>query len=105
MKAAAAAAAAAATIPAAGQMGRGTGTNGSGPESSSARLSEQERVLTTYCPLLAACPRPGSTGWLQAGLWCQVLCVQIPVLPFTTLRVCKQRANLFTPVSLCVKMI
>lgn len=100
-----AAAAAAATIPAAGQMGRGTGDAGSGPESSSAQLLGQERVLTPYCPLLAACTGPGSRGWLQAGLWSQVLCVQISVLPFTTLRACKQRANLFTPVSLCVKMI
>lgn len=52
----------------------GLGTNGSGPESASALLSGQERVLTTYCPLPAACAGPSSRGWLQAGLWSQVLC-------------------------------
>lgn len=64
----------------------GLGTNGSGPESASALLSGQEGVLITYCPLPAAYAGPSSRGWLRAGLWSQVPCVQVQVLPFTTLQ-------------------
>lgn len=101
--------AAAATIASASQMGRGRGNVGSWNKwrwsrvSLSPTLGGQERMLTTHCPLLAACAGPSSRRWLQAGLWSQVPCVQVQVLPFTTLCDCKQRANLFTPVSLCVK--
>ena len=41
------------------------------------------RVLTTYCPLLAACDGQASRGWLEAVLRGQVPCVQVQVLPLT----------------------
>lgn len=77
--------AAAATILAVGKMGRGEGlgavlkASAKGPEP-----TPQKRVLTTYCPLLAACDGQGSRGQLEAVLRGQLPCVQVQILPLST---------------------
>lgn len=102
--------AAAATIAAAGQLGGGGGEVlgkmsmvQSHPQAN--LWAEKCAHITTPCPLLTTWHGQAPDGWLQAGLWSQVPCVQVQVLPCTTRCDSKQRAPLFTPILLCVKMV